>query len=355
MRFSERIRRLCLPILAILLLAVPVRAAECSHELVYHRVESDCSEQGYAWYECVLCGYTSEIEPLPAVPHEYGEWYVLAEPSCTQPGLRVRECGICGAQEEEELSRLEHVYEPKVKLPTCSAGGYTRYNCRSCSNYYIEDYTEPLGHGYDDGVIIKEPTETALGRVRFTCVRCSETYLMTYAFRDLDSSAYYFGPVLWAVNEGITSGVDAAHFAPERICNRAQVVTFLWRSAGKPEPQTADNPFVDVPSGCFYENAVLWAFENGITTGTDGDHFSPDASCNRAQVVTFLHRFRGCPEPTLETVFPDVAEGAFYYRAVLWAAERGITVGMDGGLFRPEIECNRAQIVTFLYRDEKNP
>ena len=179
--------------------------------------------------------------------------------------------------------------------------------------------------------------------------------MLTNPFEDIDDQAYYFSPVIWAVNAGITSGVDETHFAPERICNRAQVVTFLWRSAGKPESQTRSNPFVDVPKGCFYEQAVLWAFEMGITTGTDADHFSPDASCNRAQVVTFLHRFRGCPEPTVVTVFPDVSEETYYYWAVLWAAERGITVGMDGGLFRPEIPCTRGQIVTFLYRDEKNP
>lgn len=355
MRFSERVRQLCLPILAALMLTGTAAAAECVHEFAYHRVESVCSAQGYEWYECIYCGFTQDYKLLPVVDHEFGEWHVLEGPTCTRPGLQVRECLVCGAQQEEELPEPGHAYEPEVRLPTCSASGYTRYNCRSCSDYYIADYTQPLGHGYDEGVLIQEPTDTARGRVRFTCIRCAESHLMFYDFRDISSMAYYFTPVLWAVDNGITSGIDKTHFGPEQVCSRAQVVTFLWRAAGKPEPETTTNPFMDVPVGCFYEKAVLWAFENGITTGTDGSHFSPAASCNRAQVVTFLHRFRGCPEPTEAAVFPDVSEGTYYYSAVLWAAERGITLGMDGGRFRPEIECSRAQIVTFLYRDEMNP
>ena len=118
---------------------------------------------------------------------------------------------------------------------------------------------------------------------------------------------------------------------------------------------SAANPFLDVPKGSFCEKAVLWAYETGITTGTDATHFSPNASCNRAEVVTFLHRFRGCPEPEEGTGFPDVPAGSFCHKAVLWAAQKGITLGMDDGTFRPLLPCNRAQIVTFLYRDNMNP
>lgn len=355
MRLSERVRRLLLPILAAVMLAGTVYAAECEHEFEYIRVESVCYARGYECYQCIHCGITEGYDLLPEVPHEFSEWFVLEEPGCTQPGLQGRECLVCGAQEQEELPHLGHMYEPEVRLPTCTASGYTRYNCRACTGYYIADYTEPLGHRYDNGVVISEPTDTARGRVRFTCIRCSESHQMFYDFRDIDSGAYYFTPVLWAVDNGITSGIDKTHFAPEQICTRAQVVTFLWRAAGKPEPETTANPFMDVPKGCFYEKAVLWAYESGITTGTAARRFSPDLPCNRAQVVTFLHRTKGCPEPAGGITFPDVAEGSFYYRAVLWAAGRGITVGMDGGRFRPENACSRAQIVTFLYRDERNP
>ena len=184
-----------------------------------------------------------------------------------------------------------------------------------------------------------------------------QDYLPKYTnpFVDIEKNSFYFTPVLWAVNSGITSGVDETHFDPAGICNRAQVVTFLWSRAGKPEPKSTENPFADVPRGSFCEKAVLWAYENGITSGTDSTHFSPTAPCFRAQVVTFLHQFRGRPDPVTVTAFPDVRPSDFYYKAVLWAAERGITAGMDGGYFRPGALCNRAQIVTFLYKDFKNP
>lgn len=354
MKHIERVRRLLLPVVLILALAIPVRAA-CSHDFVQMRQEPSCENDGFTWLQCLLCGYCIDFDTLPPPGHTFAEWYVVKEPTCSRDGIQVRDCVVCGIQETAPVPHLGHAYEAEVKHPTCSAGGYTRYTCCSCTSYYIADYTEPLGHWYDGGVLIKEPTETALGRVRFTCIRCSETYLMTYAFRDIDSNAYYFVPVIWAANLGITAGLDDTHFGPDALCNRAQVVTFLWRAAGKPEPESTSNPFLDVPAGSFYEKAVLWAYETGITTGTDSSHFSPDAPCNRAQVVTFLHRLRGCPEPSISTAFPDVPQGSFYHKAVLWAAQREITVGMDGGYFRPEQSCSRAQIVTFLYRDAKNP
>ena len=339
--------------LLVLVLAVPVRAA-CDHDFVQMRQEPGCDNPGFTWLACQLCGYTTGYDTLPPLGHTFGEWYVLTGPTCTRDGVQARDCTVCGHQETVPIPPPGHVYMAEVKHPTCTAGGYTRCTCCACSSYYISDYTQPLGHRYDSGVVIKEPTETALGRVRFTCIRCSETYLMTYAFRDIDRDAYYFTPVIWAVNRGITTGMDETHFCPEQLCNRAQVVTFLWRAAGKPEPSTTENPFRDLPAGSFYEKAVLWAFENGITTGTDASHFSPDSPCSRAQVVTFLHRFRGSPEPTAATAFPDVPQGTFYHKAVLWAAQRRITMGMDGGYFCPELSCSRAQIVTFLYRDANN-
>lgn len=357
MSIIHRVRCILLPILLILLLAVPVHAVECPHEWVQKRIEPTCEDRGTIWSECILCGDTSDYQSIDPLGHRFGDWYVLDGPTCTREGTQASDCTVCGQQQTAPIPSTGHIYGPEVKNPTCTAGGYTRYNCRACSSYYIADYTDPLGHRYDEGVLLREPTETAMGRVRFTCTRthCQETYQMTYTFRDLDVDAYYFSPVLWALNRGITSGIDETHFAPDNLCTRAQVVTFLWRMAGKPEQATAGNPFEDVPQGCFYEKAVLWAYGQGITTGIDTTHFSPDTPCTRAQVVTFLHRFRGCPEPTITAVFPDVMPGTFYSKAVLWAAQRGITVGMDGGRFYPDLSCSRGQIVTFLYRDEKNP
>ena len=153
------------------------------------------------------------------------------------------------------------------------------------------------------------------------------------------------------MDNGITNGTDETHFSPLNICNRAQVVTFLWRAAGCPEPESTENPFVDVPETEFYYKAVLWAVENGITNGVDATHFAPNTDCNRAQIVTFLWRAAGRPEPTsTNNPFEDVPEGEFYYDAVLWAVENGITNGMDATHFGPGQDCNRAQVVTFLYR-----
>ena len=168
-------------------------------------------------------------------------------------------------------------------------------------------------------------------------------------FEDVFEEDYYYDPVLWAVNEGITNGMDATHFAPEGTCTRAQIVTFLWRANGSPTAG-GTNPFTDVPDDAWYTNAVLWAVENGITTGTSATTFSPDAGCTRGQVATFLWRSQGQPSVNGENIFADIAPGAYYYDAVLWAVANGITNGMGEGLFAPDATCTRGQIVTFLYR-----
>ena len=169
-------------------------------------------------------------------------------------------------------------------------------------------------------------------------------------FEDVVPGTYYEEPVQWAVKKGIANGVDDSHFAPGAACTRAQVVTFLWRAAGSPEPASASNPFADVSEGSYYYKAVLWAAEKGITAGTSATAFFPNAPCTRGQVVTFLWRFQGKPASGGSNVFGDVAPGAYCYDAVLWAVEKGITQGMGDGTFGTASPCSRAQIVTFLYR-----
>ena len=170
-------------------------------------------------------------------------------------------------------------------------------------------------------------------------------------FSDVPYGSWYYESVLWAVENGITNGTTASTFSPNDLCMRAHVVTFLWRAVGCPEPMTETNPFVDVKESDFFYKAVLWAAENDITTGTDTTHFSPYAVCNQAQVVTFLHRTAGSPVPVSEShPFIDVKESDFYYKPTLWAVENGITNGMTTTTFGPDTSCNRAQIVTFMYR-----
>ena len=168
-------------------------------------------------------------------------------------------------------------------------------------------------------------------------------------FVDVPADAYYAAPVAWAVEKDVTKGVDAAHFAPDASCTRAQMVTFLWRAAGSPAPSAGENPFADVASGEYYYSAVLWAVEKGITQGTDASHFSPDATVDRAQSVTFLYRLSG--EKTVgENPFADVDQSAYYYDAVLWAVGQDVTNGTSASAFSPNADCTRGQIVTFLYR-----
>lgn len=173
------------------------------------------------------------------------------------------------------------------------------------------------------------------------------------SFTDVPESAYYYDAVIWAVKTGITVGTSETTFSPDDVCTRAQIVTFLWRAAGSPAPEKAAMPFTDVAADSYYYDAVLWAVENGITAGTSETTFSPDAKCSRAQAVTFLWRAAGCPDIRALNPFSDVTAKDYYYNAVMWAIETGITVGTGSSTFSPNIICTRAQIVTFLYRSAK--
>ncbi len=172
-------------------------------------------------------------------------------------------------------------------------------------------------------------------------------------FKDVPANAYYYEAVKWAQEKGITGGIGNGLFGPNDPCTRAQIVTFLWRAAGSPAPKNTGTAFGDVKPGSFYEQAVAWAVENGITSGTGEGMFSPDATCTRAQSVTFLYRASGSPAVSDKAEFSDVSTTAFYADAVAWAAKKGITTGIGGGLFGSGNDCTRGQIVTFLWRCKK--
>ena len=175
----------------------------------------------------------------------------------------------------------------------------------------------------------------------------------TGVFVDVATGSYYEDAVDWAVENGVTKGTDDTHFSPDGICTRAQAVTFLWRAAGSPEPETRAMPFTDVPVGSYYYDAVLWAVENGITKGTSDTTFSPNMTCSRAQIVTFLWRSEKSPAAGTANPFADVKSTAYYADAVLWAVKENITKGTTSTTFSPDADCTRAQIVTFLWRCKK--
>ena len=175
----------------------------------------------------------------------------------------------------------------------------------------------------------------------------------TGVFVDVATGSYYEDAVDWAVENGITKGTDDTHFSPDGICTRAQAVTFLWRTAGSPEPKTNTMPFTDVNAGSYYYDAVLWAVENGITEGTSDTTFSPNMTCTRAQIVAFLWRSEKSPAAGTANPFADVKSDAYYADAVLWAVKENITKGTTSTTFSPDADCTRAQIVTFLWRCKK--
>ena len=175
----------------------------------------------------------------------------------------------------------------------------------------------------------------------------------TGVFVDVATGSYYEDAVDWAVENGITKGTDDTHFSPDGICTRAQAATFLWRAAGSPKPETRTMPFTDVPAGSYYYDAVLWAVENGITKGTSNTTFSPNMTCSRAQIVTFLWRSEKSPAAGTANLFVDVKSTVYYADAVLWAVKEDITKGTTNTTFSPDADCTRAQIVTFLWRCKK--
>lgn len=186
------------------------------------------------------------------------------------------------------------------------------------------------------------------GKVEVKATFMEDNSMLNF-FYDVPNNAYFYEAVKWAVKNGITDGVGNNLFAPEQPCTRAQIVTFLWRAAGSPEPKGAASGMTDVVSGSYYEKAVAWAIENGITTGTTTSTFSPNATCTRAQAVTFLARALKAKAASAAE-FSDVPTGSYFADAVAWAAANGVTEGIGGGLFGSDNDCTRGQIVTFLYR-----
>ena len=391
---SLREFRRFLVFLMLILAAVGIASgAQCDHDFEWVEEPATCTEPGCQGYRCKICFIMRQMENVPQLGHDYTQWEMVREATCSADGLQTRKCRRCGYEDENILEALPHTFTATVKTPTCKTDGYTilncrvcgyetktdrvsapghqyivtihspscteqgytRYRCSVCSDTFYADWVEPNGHDYDTGVLTKAPTAKSTGTLTHTCSECGDSYterIPTWdgSLKDVPIGAYYFAPVVWAVDLGVTQGVDRTHFGPDEICTRAQVVTFLWREAGEPKPQSGKNPFADVPGGAYYRNAVIWAVEQGITMGVDASHFGPDEACTRCQVVTFLHRARGCETAKKSITFTDVKAEDYFYEPVRWACQMKITVGTGGGAFSPYAPCTRARIVTFLFR-----
>lgn len=286
---------------------------------------------------------------------------------------------IPATEDSDESQQPEHtVHTPELintKEPTKTEAGYTGdIVCRECGELLLAgqsvdptDGTQEDPHSHTPELVnAKEATYLEAGYTGdVKCAGCGEillegaatqpagmsSYLKTNPFTDVKPLDYFYGPVLWAYYGGITTGTSEDTFSPQVDCTRAQVVTFLWRANGSPEPRVAENPFADVRAEDYFYKAVLWAVENGVTVGTGETTFTPDKTCTRGEIVTFLWREQGKSGATAESdTFPDVQKGQFYSDAVAWAVEEAITEGYTDGTFRPERTCSRAEVVTFLYR-----
>ena len=239
-----------------------------------------------------------------------------------------------------------------VSPKSASKGDTVTVTVKPDSGYVLETLTVTDKNGNE--LTLKDKGD---GKYTFTMpsgkVEVKATFMednsMLNFFYDVPNNAYFYEAVKWAVKNGITTGVGNDLFAPEQPCTRAQIVTFLSRAAGSPEPKGAASGMTDVVSGSYYEKAVAWAIENGITTGTTTSTFSPDATCTRAQAVTFLARALKAKAASAAE-FSDVPTDSYFADAVAWAAANGVTEGIGGGLFGSDNDCTRGQIVTFLYR-----
>ena len=291
--------------------------------------------------------------------HSWNSGTVTTKATCTTDGVKTYTCKNCNKTKTETISATGHNWNSgKVTTKaTCEKNGVKTYTCSGCGKTKTETISA-TGHNWGSGKVTKAPTALESGVRTYTCSGCGKTKTEKLAalnnpFDDLVLNSSYYDPVLWAVDKNITKGTSATEFSPKADCTRAQIVTFLWRYAGSPEPKSMKHNFVDIVEGSSYYKAVLWAVEKGITNGIDKTHFGPKEPCTRAQIVTFLWRYAGKPQPSSQRHnFTDIVKGSSYYNAVLWAVEKGITTGADDTHFSPKKTCTRAQGMTFLYRSD---
>lgn len=302
--------------------------------------------------------------------HVWGQFAPVKEAGCTVRGTEKRSCEVCGEEEVRKVPALGHDFGDYVSdnNATCTEDGTEtakckRKGCEETDTKVAEGSAK--GHTWGEWKVVKEATFTETGLEERECSVCHEKETKTIPqlerpekpFLDVEEGDYFYKPVLWALSNGITTGVgESGRFEPYTNSSRAHVVTFLYRAAGSPKVSADIKvPFTDVKETDYFYEALRWAYAEGIAKGYgDTDTFRPDESCTRAQMVTFIWRANGEQKSEKEVKFSDVAKDAYYYQAVQWAVENGITEGYGNtDTFKPDVTCTRAHAVTFLYRAAK--
>ena len=382
-----------------ILQTVSLPEGPCEHNYALTSNTATCTDAGVATYTCSKCGdsYTEEAPPKGhtwvdatctepktcsvcsatdgnPLGHDWSDWTVTTEATCTAKGEKTRSCKRdgCDATETVDIPANGHtegkaVRENEVPASCSAAGSYDEViYCSVCEEEIsrTQKTIEKLPHDFSgnreycaNGCGTKNPNyipprrPSHSSQVKPTPTKPEKP---KNPFKDVSENDYFYDAVLWAVDKDITSGTSATIFDANKNCTRAEMVTFLWRAVGKPEPTNRINPFTDVKEDSYYYKAVLWAVENGITKGTSDTTFSPNDTCTRGQTATFLYRYAGSPAVSGRNYFNDVNETDYYYDAVVWAASEGITTGTSATTFSPADFCTRGQIVTFLYRYLKN-
>ncbi len=304
--------------------------------------------------------------------HSYDDGTVTKQATCLEPGEMTYTCLICGHTYTEEIPIGGHTAGEDAEIttaPSCTEPGEMTYTCSVCGEFITEEIPA-TGHTPNEGTVITERDYYESGEMLYTCTVCGEDYteeipMLVLPFTDVEkteSSSWYYDNVIWAYSGGIVKGTSDTEFSPDEGCTRAQIIIFLWRIAGEPDPSedvTIKFTDVDLTEESSYGKALRWAVENDITDGITETTFEPDTVCTRAQIVTFIYRYLGYPQvDNAEDIFPDVPEGAYYEKAMLWAVENEITNGMELSSgpyiwqtgFNPDGTCTRAQAVTFLAR-----
>ena len=365
-------------------------AANFANGTVLNLLINGRADSEHPWYEtCIYLEAAGKTLPVFKWQHQHQLTHVLAkDPTTSEVGnIEYWYCPVCGkyfadANGDHEITQAETVIPKRqssgggsggsssypITVPSktengtvtvspknASAGSTVTITVKPDSGYVLETISVTDKNGND-----LKLTDKSNGKYTFTMPTSKVEIKVTFMednsvlnfFYDVPNDAYYYEAVKWAAENGITGGVGNSLFAPNQPCTRAQIVTFLWRAAGSPAPKSMSS-FTDVPADAFYAKAVAWAVENGITSGTGEGKFSPNAICTRAQSVTFLYRTSGSPAVSGSAEFSDVSTTAFYADAVAWAAKKGITTGIGGGLFGSDNDCTRSQIVTFLWRCKK--